>query len=72
MSFSELLFLGVLGLVVFGPKKLASIAPEIGKTLNRLKTASSEFRSQIEKDVSESTTVQNAQQTRVDGASIPY
>jgi Sec-independent protein translocase protein TatA len=33
MSFSELLFLGVPALVVFGPKKLAAIAQEIGKPL---------------------------------------
>jgi Sec-independent protein translocase protein TatA len=72
MSFSELLFLGVLGLVVFGPKKLAAIAPEIGKTLSRLKTASSEFKSQLEREMAEVPAVQTTQQTRVDDASIPY
>jgi sec-independent protein translocase protein TatB len=66
MSFSELLFLGILGLVVFGPKKLAAIAPEIGKTLSRLKAAGSEFKSQIEKEVTQGTAVQTAQQRAAD------
>jgi sec-independent protein translocase protein TatB len=72
MSFSELLFLGVLALVVFGPKKLAAIAPEIGKTLSRLRAASNEFKSQLENEMTQGTKVQTAQQTRVDDASIPY
>jgi Sec-independent protein translocase protein TatA len=37
MSLSEMLFLGLLGLVIFGPKKLAEDAPQAGKTLARLK-----------------------------------
>ncbi|MFY9949011.1 MAG: twin-arginine translocase TatA/TatE family subunit [Candidatus Sulfotelmatobacter sp.] len=33
MSFSEILFLGLLGLVIFGPKKFAEFGQQAGKTL---------------------------------------
>jgi Sec-independent protein translocase protein TatA len=72
VSLSEILFLGILGLVVFGPRKLAAIAPEIGKTLARLKSASNEFQSQIKREMAEVPSVQAAQQTQVDDVSIPY
>jgi sec-independent protein translocase protein TatB len=52
MSLSEMAFIGLLGLLVFGPKKLASIAPEAGKMLARWKKISGEFKSQLEAEVS--------------------
>jgi Sec-independent protein translocase protein TatA len=55
MSLSEMLFLGLLGLVIFGPKKLAEFAPQAGKTLARLKKVSSEFQSQLATEISAST-----------------
>ena len=51
MSFSETIFLFLLALVVFGPKKLPEIARQIGKYLNEFKRASNEFRSQIEQEI---------------------
>jgi sec-independent protein translocase protein TatB len=51
MSFSETIFLFVLALVVFGPKKLPEIARQIGKYMNEFKRASNEFRSQIEQEI---------------------
>lgn len=47
MSLSELFFVGVLSLIIFGPRKLAVIAPEVGKTLARLKAMSGEFKSEM-------------------------
>jgi Sec-independent protein translocase protein TatA len=52
VSLAEILFLGVLGLVIFGPRKLAAMAPEIGKTIARLKAMSGEFKSQLKEEVS--------------------
>ena len=43
MSLAEMFFLGLLALVIFGPKKLASIAPQIGSSLARLKKVSRDF-----------------------------
>jgi Sec-independent protein translocase protein TatA len=54
VSLSEMLFLGLLGLVIFGPKKLATVGQQAGATLARLKKISSEFQSQLEAEVSAS------------------
>lgn len=55
MSLSEMFFLGLLGLVIFGPKKLATIAPQVGKTIARWKKVSSEFQSQLATEISTTT-----------------
>jgi sec-independent protein translocase protein TatB len=51
MSFSETVFLFILALVVFGPKKLPEIARQAGKLLAELRRASNEFKSQIETEI---------------------
>jgi sec-independent protein translocase protein TatB len=53
MSFSETIFLFLLALLVFGPKKLPEIARQVGKALNELKRASNEFKAQIEAEISQ-------------------
>lgn len=53
MSFSETIFLFLLALLVFGPKKLPEIGRQIGKILNEFKRASNEFRAQIEAEISQ-------------------
>jgi sec-independent protein translocase protein TatB len=52
MSFSETVFLFVLALIVFGPKKLPEMARQAGKLLAELRRASNEFKSQIETEIS--------------------
>jgi Sec-independent protein translocase protein TatA len=52
MSLSEMFFLGVLGLVIFGPKKLAEVAQQAGRMLARLKNVSREFQAQLTTEVS--------------------
>jgi len=52
MSLSEMFFLGLLGLVIFGPKKLAEFGQQAGKILARLKKVSSEFQSQLATEIS--------------------
>jgi sec-independent protein translocase protein TatB len=51
MSFSETIFLFLLALVVFGPKKLPEIARQAGKLLAELRRASNEFKAQIETEI---------------------
>lgn len=51
MSFGETIFLFVLALVVFGPKKLPEIARQVGRMLNEFRRASNEFKSQIEQEI---------------------
>ena len=47
MSLSEILFLGILGLVVFGPQKLVEVGQHIGQALAAFKKATAEFQSQL-------------------------
>jgi Sec-independent protein translocase protein TatA len=52
VSLSEVFLLGLLGLVILGPKKLSALAPQVGKALARWKKVSSEFQSQLTRDIS--------------------
>jgi TatA/E family protein of Tat protein translocase len=51
LGFSEMVFIFLLALIIFGPKKLPEIGRQIGKALNEFKRASNEFRSQIETEI---------------------
>jgi sec-independent protein translocase protein TatB len=47
----EMIFLFLLALILFGPKKLPEIGRTIGRFMNEFKRASNEFRSQIEAEM---------------------
>ena len=51
MSFGELLFLAVLALLVFGPRKLPEIARQFAKIMTELRRASNDFRYSLEEEV---------------------
>jgi Sec-independent protein translocase protein TatA len=61
MSLAEMFFLGLLALVIFGPKKLASIAPQIASTLARLKKVSTDFQSQLTTEITATVSAQPCQ-----------
>jgi sec-independent protein translocase protein TatB len=69
MSFSETIFLFVLALIVFGPKKLPEIARQAGRLLAELRRASNEFKSQIETEIAHLEVQKN--QTAVQSAQLP-
>jgi sec-independent protein translocase protein TatB len=50
-SFSEILVLVVLGLILFGPKRLPEIARTLGKFMAEFKRASNEFQNQIHEEI---------------------
>ena len=50
-SFSEMLFLVLLGLILFGPKRLPEIARTMGKFVAEFRRASNEFQSQIHSEI---------------------
>jgi len=52
MSWSEMLFLGLLGLVIFGPRKLADVAQGAGKLVARWKNVGRELQSQLATEIS--------------------
>ena len=43
LGFPEMLFIFLLALIIFGPKKLPEIGRQIGRALNELRRASNEF-----------------------------
>lgn len=47
----EMVFIFLLALIIFGPKKLPEIGRQIGKALNDFKRASNEFKAQIETEI---------------------
>jgi sec-independent protein translocase protein TatB len=49
MSLGEVLFIGVLALLVIGPKQLPEVARHIGRFLNDLRNATSGFTDEIKK-----------------------
>lgn len=52
LGFSEMVFIFLIALIIFGPKKLPEIGRQIGKALNEFKRASNEFKAQIESEIS--------------------
>lgn len=51
LGFPEMIFIFVLALIIFGPKKMPEIGRQIGRALAEFKRASNEFRSQIETEI---------------------
>ena len=59
-SFADTIFLFLLALIIFGPKRLPEIGKQIGKVLNELKRASNEFKSQIQTEMDSMERQENA------------
>ncbi len=53
LGFPEMIFIFLLALIIFGPKKLPEIGRQIGKAMNEFKRASNEFKAQIEQEINQ-------------------
>lgn len=51
LGMSEMIFIFILALLIFGPRKLPEIAREVGKFMAEFKRAGNEFRNQIETEI---------------------
>ena len=51
LGFPEMIFLFLLALLIFGPKKMPEIGRQIGRALAEFRRASNEFKSQIESEI---------------------
>ena len=63
LGFPEMLFLGLLALLLFGPKRLPEIGRQIGRALGEFKRASSEFQNQLEEEVRQLEVQENSQRS---------
>jgi Tat protein translocase TatB subunit len=48
---SELVLIGIVALIIFGPRKLPQLARKAGKTMNDLRKVTGEFKETWEKEV---------------------
>ena len=53
LGMPEMLFIFLLALLLFGPKKLPQMSRELGKALNEFKRASNEFKNQLETEIAQ-------------------
>ena len=60
----EMIFIALLALLLFGPKKLPQISRELGKALNEFKRASNEFKNQLETEIAQVEAVEKAKAVR--------
>ena|GEM_PF-553254 len=51
IGMSELVLIGIVALIIFGPRKLPQLARKAGKTMNDLRKATGEFKETWEKEV---------------------
>lgn len=51
LGFSEMIFLGLLAFMLFGPKRLPEIARTLGKLVAEFKKASNQFQGQIHDEI---------------------
>jgi sec-independent protein translocase protein TatB len=63
LGLSEMIFIFLLALIIFGPKKMPEIGRQIGRALNEFKRASNEFKAQIESEINQLDYEAEAQRT---------
>ena len=71
LGFSEMLFLGILALLIFGPKKLPEIGRQVGRALAEFKRASDEFKSQIQSEINKIDVEERAQTVLPPSTPVP-
>ena len=59
-----MIFIALLALLLFGPKKLPQMARELGKALNEFKRASNEFKNQLETEIAQVEAVEREKAVR--------
>jgi sec-independent protein translocase protein TatA len=53
IGFGEIIILVLIGLIVFGPKRLPEIGRTVGKSMREFRRAAADLRAEIEEDVDE-------------------
>ena len=63
LGFTEMAFIFVLALLIFGPRKLPELGRQLGRALTEFKRASNEFKYQIEHEMREIETAEASART---------
>jgi TatA/E family protein of Tat protein translocase len=69
MHFADSIFIFLLALILFGPKKLPEIGRQIGKLLVEFRRASNEFKAQIDEELRNME--QQERQKKLEAAALP-
>src|SRR6185437_10703060 len=71
MSLPDTVFIFVLALIIFGPKKLPEIGRQLGKLVGEFRRASNEFKFQIEEELRQADLMDKRNQQPAIAAPIP-
>jgi sec-independent protein translocase protein TatB len=71
LGFPEMIFIFVMALIIFGPKKMPEIGRQIGRALAEFRRASNEFKSQIESEITQLDVASDYQRTIAPPAAPP-
>src|SRR5437868_5264101 len=71
LGLTEMIFIFVLALIIFGPKKMPEIGRQIGRALAEFKRASNEFKAQIETEINQLDVESNLHSVMPDPATPP-
>ena len=58
LGMPEMIFIFLLALIIFGPRKLPEIGRQLGRALSEFKRASYEFQSQLEEEIRQMETIE--------------
>jgi sec-independent protein translocase protein TatA len=77
LGLPEMIVIGVIALIIFGPRKLPELGRSLGKSINEFKKASNELRSTLEDEIrveerkDQRSKLEAEQQSAVAGATAP-
>lgn len=76
LGMPELMLIGLVALIVFGPRKLPELARMLGKAMNEFRRSTDDFKKTWEREIdieNEETNRRNAEQTNlISGTTIPH
>ena len=58
LGMPEMIFIFLLALIIFGPRKLPEIGRQLGRAMSEFKRASAEFQSQLEEEIRQMETIE--------------
>jgi Tat protein translocase TatB subunit len=71
LGFPEMIFLFLMALLIFGPRKLPEIGRQVGRALAEFKRASNEFKAQIETEINQIDLEERQKQTILPPEPVP-